>query len=340
MTNDPIQTAAVVGTTAWGTTLAVLLARNGVGVTLLSRDDAEAARLEADRCNERRLPGVAFPPGLEPSADAGRLADAQLVCFVVPSQTMAANARAVAGAVREDAVVLSGSKGIEDATGRRMTEVLADALPGRPTAALSGPNLSREVASGLPGTTVIASRDAPIEALRAAFHGPVLRVYTSRDVVGVEFGGALKNIVAIAAGIVDGFEYGDNAKGAIITRGLAEISRLGVAMGADPLTFQGLAGVGDLIATAISPLSRNRRLGELLARGRTLDEALAEIGETAEGATTTPAALRLAARVGVEMPIAEALDRVLHHGVPPRRAAEALLERDPTAELSSSPAPD
>ena len=336
MTDDPIRTAAVVGTTAWGTTLAVLLARNGVRTTLLARDDAEAARIEGERANARRLPGVEFPADLEASADAERLADARLVCFVVPSQTMAANARAVAESVSADAIVLSGSKGIEHDTGRRMTEVLADALPGRPTAALSGPNLSREVASGLPGTTVVASRDAPLDAVRAAFHGPMLRVYTSRDVVGVEFGGALKNIVAIAAGVVDGFGYGDNAKGAIITRGLAEISRLGVALGADPLTFQGLAGVGDLIATSISPLSRNRRLGELLARGRTLDEALGEIGETAEGATTTPAALRLAARVGVEMPIAEALDRVLHHGVPPRKAAEALLERDPTTELSSA----
>ena len=337
MSVEAIETAAVVGTTAWGTTLAVLLARNGVRVTLLARDAAEAAQLEADRSNGLRLPDVAFPPGLEASADPQRLAGSQLVCFVVPSQTMAANARAVAGAVDAGAIVLSGSKGIEHDSGHRMTEVLADVLPGRPTAALSGPNLSREVAAGLPGTTVIASRDAPIEALRAAFHGPTLRVYTSRDVVGVEFGGALKNIVAIAAGFVDGFGYGHNAKGAIIARGLAEISRLGVAVGADPLTFQGLAGVGDLIATSYSPLSRNRRLGELLARDRSLDEALGEIGETVEGATTTPAALRLAARVGVEMPIAEALDRVLHHGVPPRRAAEALLERDPTAELSSSP---
>lgn len=336
MSTEAIRTAAVVGTTAWGTTLAVLLARNGVRTTLLARDAAEAAAIEGDRSNARRLPGVEFPAELDASADPGRLAGAQLVCFVVPSQTMAANARAVAEAVPADAIVLSGSKGIEHDTGRRMTEVLADALPGRPVAALSGPNLSREVAPGLPGTTVIASRDAPIEVVRGAFHGPTLRVYTSGDIAGVEFGGAFKNIVAIAAGVVDGFGYGDNAKGAIITRGLAEISRLGVALGADPMTFQGLAGVGDLMATSYSPLSRNRRLGELLARGRTLDEALGEIGETAEGATTTPAALRLAARVGVEMPIAQGLDQVLYHGVPPQKAAEALLERDPTTELSSA----
>ena len=330
-----IEAAAVVGTTAWGTTLAILLARNGLRVTLLARNEEEAARLEAARRHERRLPGAAFPPGLAAVADPSRLAGAGLVCFAPPAQTMAANAASLAGAVAPGAIVLSGSKGLDHASGRRMTEVLADAFPGRPTAALSGPNLSREVAAGLPGTTVIASRDADLEALRAAFHGPALRVYTSRDVIGVEFGGALKNIVAIAAGAADGFGFGDNAKGAILARGLAETSRLGAAAGADPLTFQGLAGVGDLIATSYSPLSRNRRLGELLARGRGLGEALAEIGETAEGATTTPVALRLARSLGVEMPIAEALDGVLHRGVAPRDAVASLLDRDPKHELAS-----
>jgi glycerol-3-phosphate dehydrogenase (NAD(P)+) len=339
MDSAPIRTAAVVGTTAWGTTLAILLARNGVRVTLLARDAEEAASLEAERRNRRRLPEAEFPPELEASADAGRLGDAQLVCFVVPAQTMAQNASALAAAVAADATVLSGSKGIEHETGRRMSEVLADAFPGRPTAALSGPNLSHEVAGGLPGTTVIASRDAPLEALRVAFHSPTLRVYTSDDLVGVEIGGALKNIVAIAAGMVDGFGSGDNAKAAIITRGLAEISRLGVAAGADPLTFQGLAGMGDLIATSYSPLSRNRRLGELLAKGLGLDAALAEIGETAEGATTTPAALRLASRLGVEMPIAEGLQGILYGGVAPDDAVAALLGRDPKAELSSAGRP-
>lgn len=339
MTVQRIGTAAVVGTTAWGTTLAILLARNGVRVTLLARDPHEAQRLQSERRNAGRLPDVEFPAGLAVSADTGVLQLAELVCFVVPAQTMAQNAAALAAAVPDDAILLSASKGIEDATGRRMTEVLADALPGRPTAALSGPNLSREVATGLPGTTVIASRDAPLEALRAAFHCATLRVYTSEDLIGVEFGGALKNIVAIAAGMVDGFGSGDNAKAAIITRGLAEISRLGVAAGAEALTFQGLAGVGDLIASSYSPLARNRRLGELLARGLGLDAALAEIGATAEGATTTPAALRLAARLGVEMPIAEGLQGILYGGVAPRDAVAALLERDPKAELPSMPSP-
>ena len=331
---DEIRRAAVVGPTAWGTTLAILLARNGVAVTLLARTAEEAARLQADRCNRRRVPDTPFPDALRVAADPTTLEEAELICFVVPAQTMAQNAAAVAGHVPPAATLLSGAKGIETETGRRMTEVLADALPGRPTAALSGPNLSREVAVGLPGTTLIASADAPLEALSGAFHSGTFRVYTSEDVVGVEFAGALKNIIAIAAGMVDAFGSGDNAKAAIITRGLAEMSRLGVAAGADPLTFQGLAGVGDLIATSYSPLSRNRRLGELLGGGKTVEQALEEIGETAEGATTTPAALRLAARLGVEMPIAAGLQSILYERVSPEDAVAALLGRDPRLEIA------
>ncbi|MSQ42355.1 MAG: NAD(P)-dependent glycerol-3-phosphate dehydrogenase [Dehalococcoidia bacterium] len=330
--------AAVIGPTAWGTTLAVLLARNGVAVTLLARTPAEAEVLQAAREHHRRLPGIAFPLGLVVTADSHALRAVDLVCFATPAQTVAGNAAAVASMVPPRAMLLSASKGIEIATGRRMSEVLRDALPGRPVAALSGPNLSREVAQGLPSTTVIASADAPLDNLRDAFHSGRFRVYTSADIVGVEFGGALKNIVAIAAGMVDALGYGDNAKAAIITRGLAEITRLGVAAGADPLTFLGLAGVGDLIATSYSALSRNRRLGELVAQGRTTGDALAEIGETAEGAATTPAALGLAERLRVEMPITEALHAILYTGLPPEQAVAALLQRDPKPERGATPA--
>lgn len=323
-----VRAAAVVGATGWGTTLAVLLARNGVPVTLLTRSSAEAAELEDAREHTRRLPGVAFPEAMTVTADLQALASADLVCFATPAQTVAANAATVAPAVSPGATLLSASKGIEIASGRRMSEVLREVLPGRPVAALSGPNLSREVAQQLPGTTVIASPDAALDDLRIAFHSARFRVYTTEDIVGVEFGGALKNIVAIVAGMVDALGYGDNAKAAIMTRGLGEITRLGVAAGADPLTFLGLAGVGDLIATSISPLSRNRRLGELVAKGRTLDEALAEIGQTAEGAATTPAALGLAARLGVEMPITEGLHAILYKGLPLQEAIAALLQRD------------
>ena len=330
----PVRRAAVVGTTVWGTTLAILLARNGVEVTLLARNAEEAGRLSADGRHRARLPDSPFPPGLSVSGNPAALEAAELVCFVVPAQTMAENAAALAAHVPPSAVLLSGSKGIESASGRRMTEVLAELLPGRPVAALSGPNLSREVAAGLPGTTVIASAHPSVEAIRAAFHSAAFRVYTSADVIGVEFGGALKNIVAIAAGMVDAFGYGDNAKAAIITRGLAEISRLGVAAGADPLTFQGLAGVGDLVASSYSPLARNRRLGELIGRGVSPHEALESIGETVEGVATTPAALRLATRLGVELPIASGLQAILHDGVSPQDAVAALLGRDPKAEIA------
>jgi glycerol-3-phosphate dehydrogenase (NAD(P)+) len=331
--SDTFEHAAVVGATAWGATLAIHLARNGLPVTLVARDAEEAHGLEAARVHERRLPGVAFPDSLRVSCGPDAVAGAGLVCFAVPSQTLAANAKVVAPGVSTDAVLLSATKGIDIATGQRMSEVLSAAIPGRPIAVLSGPNLSREVASGLPGTTVIATRDGHAEALRNAFHSTALRVYTTDDLVGVEFGGALKNVIAIAAGIADAFGFGDNAKAAIITRGLAEMTRLGVAAGANPLTFQGLAGIGDAIATCYSPLSRNRRLGELIGRGATLDEALEELGETAEGARTIPAALLVAGRLGVEMPITAGLEQVLYHGVKPLDAISNLLEREPRSEL-------
>ena len=327
---------AVVGSTAWGTTLAILLARNGRSVVLLVRDADEQATLDGVRKNVRRLPGADFPRELEVSADPAALQDAALICFAVPSLSFLANVEAVAAHVSDGATLLTATKGIDAESGRRMSQLLAGALPGRPVVALSGPNLSRELASGLPGSTVIASADAQLDAVRSAFHSDGLRVYSSVDIIGVELGGALKNVIAIAAGMVDAFDYGDNAKAAIVTRGLAEITRLGVAAGADPLTFQGLAGIGDLVATAYSPLSRNRRLGELIVGGASLEEALATLGATAEGASTVPSALRLAKRLGVEMPITAGLDGIMFHGVSPRSAVAALMEREPKTELATS----
>ncbi len=333
------QSAVVVGATAWGTTLAVHLARNGQPTTLLARTPEEAGALRSARSNERRLPGVMFPASLAVEAARGALAGAGLVVFAVPSRTLEANAAALADHVPSDATLLSAVKGIETSTGRRMSQVLGDALPGRPVAVLSGPNLSREVAAGLPGSTVVATLDADVEALQRAFHSPSLRVYTSEDVIGVEMGGALKNVVAIAAGMVDSLGFGDNAKGALLTRGLAEMSRLGVAAGADPMTFQGLAGMGDLIASSYNPHARNRRLGELVAGGASLAAALEVLGETAEGATTIEAARALAARLGVEMPITDGLHRVLYEGQSPLRAMQELMSREPRSERVSSPGP-
>ena len=330
--SEPISRAAVIGATAWGTTLAVQLARNGLPVALGARTEAEAASLEAAREHEARLPGIEFPQTLRVATLEVAARDADLVCVAVPSRSMIANLERLRPAVDPDATILSATKGIEVETGRRMTELIDATIPGHPLAVLSGPNLSREVAAGLPGTTVIASA-GPADALRDAFHSRTFRVYTSHDVVGVELGGALKNVVAIAGGMVDHFGFGNNAKAAILTRGLAEITRLAVAAGGDPLTLQGLAGIGDLMATAYSPLSRNRRLGELLGAGEPLASALATIGETAEGADTVPAALRLAERLGVELPVTAGLHGILYEGVTPAAAIETLLSREPTAEL-------
>lgn len=326
--------AVVVGTTAWGTTLALLLARNGVPTTLLARTSAEASRLAEAGENLHRLPGSPFPEGLRVAADEASLREGDLVCLAVPSRTMPENLRRLAPAVAPEAIVLSATKGIEPRSGRRMCELVEEALPGRPVAALSGPNLSYEVAAGLPGTTVIASASAAVAAsLARAFHSTRFRVYRSRDVAGVELGGALKNVIAIASGIVDALGYGDNAKASILTRGLAEMTRLGVAAGAEPSTFYGLAGAGDLVATSYAPRSRNRRLGELLGRGVALDEALATLAETAEGVVTTPAALVLARRHGVEMPIAEGLSGILAGTSSPAEVVRSLMERESGPEL-------
>jgi len=325
--------AAVVGATAWGTTLAVHLARNGQPTTLLARSSEEAATFQRQRCNPARLPGVTFPDLLDVRGETEVVAGADLVVFAVPSRTLEDNARRVSGCLGADATLLSAVKGIERGSGRRMSEILADVLPGRPVAVLSGPNLSREVAAGLPGSTVIATHQGPVEALRAAFHSTSLRVYTTADVVGVEFGGAMKNVIAIAAGMVDALGFGDNGKAALLTRGLAEMTRLGVAAGASPLTFQGLAGMGDLVASSYSPLARNRRLGELVGGGARLEDALATLGETAEGATTIEAARTLAARYRVEMPITDGLHRVLFEGLPPLEALDALMAREPRPEI-------
>ncbi len=330
----PLQRAAVIGTTSWGTTLAILLARNELRVDLLARDSDEARALDEAR-EHPRLPDIAFPDSLRLDTLDGWAGEADLVLCAVPSRTVEANLARVAELVSNDALAVTATKGLDLETGRRMSEVLADALPVRGVAALSGPNLAREIAAGLPSTTVLAYGGATedLNALREAFHSDQMRVYTSTDVTGVEFGGALKNVVAIAGGMVDALAFGDNAKAAIVTRGLAEITRLGVAGGADPLTFQGLAGVGDLVATAYSPLSRNRRLGELLGQGLTLEAALEGVGETAEGVATVPAALRLAERLDVDMPIAAGLELIFEGRLAVADALGALMSREPTSEL-------
>jgi glycerol-3-phosphate dehydrogenase (NAD(P)+) len=332
---------AVLGTGSWGTTLAILAARQGLEVSLLARSEDEAREMTSAGENSRFMPGYPFPPGLTPTADVGHALDGcDMLLIVVPSQTMRANARALAPHVQKGTIVLSCAKGLELHTLLRMTEVLAEELGeerASSLAALSGPNLAKEIVAGKAATTVIASRDAEV-ARRAQelLTGGRFRVYTNPDVIGVELGGALKNIIALAAGMADGIKAGDSAKAALITRGLVEIGRLGVAAGASLFTFAGLAGLGDLIATCASPLSRNRTMGELLAQGKTADQARTTMhGQVAEGVTTTAAARELAARHGVEMPITEQLYRVLFEECDLMTGLNALLTREPTDEFVS-----
>lgn len=329
---------AVVGTTSWGTTLAILLAQKGLSVSLWARTEDEANELTTAREHRHRLPGIPFPAQLQVTASPpDALRDAELVLFAVPSQTMRRNAQCVAPHLSAASLVVSATKGLEVGSSLRMSEVLASELhrpAGDGVCVLSGPNISREIVQGLPAATVVAAADLTMaDRVRDLMMTPRFRVYSTTDIAGVELGGTLKNIVAMGAGMNDGWGYGANSKAAYMTRGLAEMTRLGVAAGAHPMTFQGLAGLGDLVATCTSPYSRNRRLGEAMARGLTLEQALATLGGVAEGPTTTLAARALAQRLGVEMPITEVSYRVLYQGLNPRAAIGALMEREAKHEL-------
>ena len=327
----------VVGTTSWGTTLAILLARRGNDVSLWARTEEEAARLRSDRENTRLLPGHGFPDGLSVTSSPGdALGGSELVVLAVPSSSLSENVRTVRDFIGDPAAVVSATKGLEAGTSRRMSEVLAEELPERlrlRICALSGPNLAPEIISGMPAGTVVASESQEAAArAQEAITSALFRVYTNDDVIGVELGGALKNIIAISAGICDELGYGSNAKAAMLTRGIAEIARLGVACGARWQTFAGLAGIGDLIATCSSPLSRNHYVGEQLARGRPLPEIRASMKNVAEGIDTTAAAVALARERGVEMPITSAMHSVLFEGVALDQAISGLLERAPGTE--------
>ena len=328
--------AAVVGATTWGTTLAILAARRGVPVRLLCRTAAEADGLRRAGEHRRFIPGVPFPNTLSTEHNPAILQDSSLVIIAVPSDRFRHNVRQIAPHLRPDATLLSVTKGLERPAGLRMTEVLAQELPGHSPqrfAVLSGPNLAGEVIHDKPALTVVAAGDESSRRLaQDTLLSPTLRVYTSDDVVGVELGGALKNIIALAAGIADGLEAGANAKAALVTRGLNEIGRLGIAAGAELLTFAGLAGLGDVMATCNSPLSRNRHVGAELARGRSLPDILAGMDAVAEGVNTTIAALEMAERLAVEMPITRLMSQVLFEGLPASDCIPALMERPARAE--------
>jgi glycerol-3-phosphate dehydrogenase (NAD(P)+) len=335
MTEDTPR-VAVIGSGAWGTTLALLVARTEP-VTLLCHSEATAARLRETRRNGVRLPGIELPEAIQPTADPAALAGAELVIVAVPSSYVRATIAHLAAAIPASADVLSVVKGLEHGTLQRMTEVIAHAAGIDPSrvAALSGPNLALEIARGLPASAVVAAEDPELaDRIVARLARREFRLYTNTDVLGVELCGALKNVIAIAAGAADGLGFGDNGKAGLMTRGLAEMMRVGIAAGANPLTFAGLAGLGDVIATCGSKLSRNHRLGEELANGRPWAEIEAEMTGVAEGAYTVDAALALAARLGVEMPIAREVHNALFEGKSVRRCLIDLLARESKDELA------
>lgn len=328
---------AVVGTGAWGTTLALIVARSEP-VILLSHSAETALHIGKTRLNEKRLSGMELPQNVFVSSDPGMLGLASdLVIVAVPSAHLRAMMRRVGRHIAGTADVLSVVKGLESGTLYRMTEVIAEAGGIDPSriAALSGPNLAQEIARKLPASAVVASSDPAVaERIAERLSRREFRLYTNPDLVGVELCGALKNIVAIAAGAADGLGFGNNGKAGLMTRGLAEMTRLGIAMGANPLTFAGLAGLGDVIATCGSNLSRNHRLGGELANGRTWAEIEQFLPGVAEGAYTVNAALALAARHGVEMPIAQEVHNALFEGKSVQRCLIDLLARESKDELA------
>ena len=328
---------AIIGGGSWGTAFAAVIARNGVPVTIWARRTDAAEEIDLRHRNDLYLPGIELPATLGATTDQERaIRDARLVVMAVPSDGFRDRCAEVAPMLEPDAILVSLCKGIERDSGKRMSTVAQEAtgLPPERIAVVSGPNLAREVARGLPGATVAACIDeGNARIVQELCHAPTFRVYTNTDVIGVEIGGACKNVVAIASGVADGYGYGENALSALITRGLVEITRLGVAMGGSPLTFIGLAGVGDLIATSMSKLSRNHHVGEELAKGRRLDDIIASMSQVAEGVKSCGAILKLAAEHGVEMPIAERVGRVLLEGADVKEMVDSLLTRDAEEEF-------
>ncbi len=326
---------AVVGAGSWGTTLADMLVRNGHDVRLWAREGQVVESIRENRVNSVFLPDCPLQEGIQPFEDIGEVVTgAEMVVSAAPSHAVRSVGREIALAIGDEApTVVSVSKGLEPGTHHTMTHVLEELVPRCDVVALSGPSFAQEVFRERPTAVVAASRDrAAAEMAQQTFSNSYFRVYTSPDALGVQLGGALKNVVAIAAGVLDGLDLGSNPRAALITRGLAESSRLGEELGADPHTFAGLAGMGDLILTATGALSRNRSLGLELAKGRTLDEVLAERQTVAEGVNTARAAVELAHLTGVELPIATEVEQLLFHGKMPQAAIRDLMGRELKSE--------
>ena len=331
---------AIIGTTNWGITLGLMLTRKkGLEVRLWARTEREAAKLRNLGPDPAQFPGVTFPPQITITSKLNEaLADVKAVILAVPSQTMRQNIELVASHLTKSILIISAAKGLELGSGKRMSQVIAEEINPRfrsNICVLAGPNLSREVLRNLPAATVTAAEDGSVaRKAQKLLITPNFCVFTNTDITGVELGGALKNIIALGAGMADGLGYGDNAKAAFLTRGLTEITALGVALGANPLTFSGLTGLGDVVATCTSSLSRNHYVGVELAKGRSLAEIIDSMTEIAEGVSTTLAARNLAQQLELEMPVTEKIYQVLYEGADPRQTAAELMGGNTRHELT------
>ena len=325
---------AVIGAGSWGTTVATLASRH-VDTVLWARRPELAKQISEEHENGSYLPGYTLPEKLQATASIEEaVRDADVVVMGVPSHGFRDVLEEVAPHLRAWVPVVSLSKGLEQGTRKRMTEVVNEVVPDHPAGVLTGPNLAKEIMAGYPAASVVAMADDRVAiALQEVFSTDTFRVYTNPDIVGCEIAGSLKNVMAIAAGMVDGMGFGDNTRAALVTRGLAELTRLGVAMGGDPMTFSGLAGMGDLVATCISTQSRNHHVGEQLGKGRPLDEIIAEMNMVAEGVKSSRVVLELAGEHHVEMPIAEQVAAVCHEGRSAVEATFALMQRQAKPEM-------
>jgi glycerol-3-phosphate dehydrogenase (NAD(P)+) len=326
--------AVVIGAGSWGTTVAHVLAHN-VPTTVWAREPDVAGEIRDKHTNSRYLAGYDLHPDLRATADiAEAVSHADVLVMGVPSHGFRSTLEQAAEHLRPWVPVVSLAKGLEQGTNKRMTEVINEVVPGHPFGVLTGPNLAKEILGGGAAATVLAMSDATVGArLQEVFATDLFRVYTNDDVVGCELAGALKNVMAIASGMADGLGTGDNTRAAVITRGLAELSRLGMAMGGDPFTFAGLAGMGDLVATCVSTQSRNRHVGEELGKGRTIEQVIEDMHMVAEGVKTVSVVRELSIQYGVEMPIAEEVYRVINEGQSAAEAYRGLLGRRQRREM-------
>ena len=330
--------AGVLGAGSWGTALSVLLSDNGHQVTMWSIDENEVKMLNEKREHETKLPGVKLPDQLQITGDLEDTVQGKdFLVLAVPSPFTRSTAAKMSPYVTEGQIIVDVAKGIEEGTLMTLSQIIEEEIPQADVAVLSGPSHAEEVGKGLPTTIVAGARTkSTAELVQNIFMSPVFRVYTSPDVLGIELGAALKNVVALAAGIADGLGYGDNTKAALITRGITEIARLGTAMGGRFETFCGLSGIGDLIVTCASMHSRNRRAGILIGKGYTMEEAMKEVKMVVEGVYSAKAAMGLASKYGVQLPIIEQVNEVLFQGKPAAEAVRDLMLRDKKIEISDT----